>query len=169
MACGIAEARPGGKNVMRDFRLPQSQSGANPCSVSRREPNRRQALYKPTRLMNCIQERLGPIYEVMKNAARSGTDVEALYARAQNLGFSSLHALAAPPAERGPLRTGLSVEDASRTVWVLASPKSGRCCWRMLPGPEWYTKSDTLSAALLPPPDDLAQKPGSRQPKKRAS
>ncbi len=124
--------------------------------MSLREPNRRQALYKFTRLMNCLQERLG------ENAARSETDVEALYARVQNLGFSSLHALAARAAERGPLRTGLSVEDAGRTVWVLASPKSGRCCWRMLPGPECYTKSDTLSAALLPP-DDLAQKPGSRR------
>lgn len=117
------------------------------------EPDRRVALEKFARDMNEIQARVGPIYEAMKNAARSEADVAALYGRAQNNRFRNLQALAQSLAERGPLREGVTVDVAGRTLWVLASPEVRQMLlahagW----SPDRYASwlADTLIAALLP-------------------
>jgi AcrR family transcriptional regulator len=119
------------------------------------EPDRHRALRKFAHHMDAIQDRLGPIYEIMKDAARSEPDVARLYGRAQNNRFGNLEALAARLAEREPLRNGLSVEDAGRTVWVLASPEVRHMLlvhagWTRARYEAWL--GDTLCAALLLPP-----------------
>ena len=74
--------------------------------------------------MTEIQDRLGPIFEVMKSAARVEPDVAELYARAQQHRYANLEVVARTLAERGPLRPGVTVEDAGGTIWVLASPET---------------------------------------------
>jgi TetR/AcrR family transcriptional regulator of autoinduction and epiphytic fitness len=69
-----------------------------------------------------IQERVGPTYEVMKNAARTEADVAELFARAQQNRYTNLKAVTDHLADLGALRDGLTREDAARTLWVLASP-----------------------------------------------
>ena len=104
--------------------------------------------------MDRIQERLGPIYEVMKSAARSEAEVAEVYKGAQTSRFTNLSALAVRLAERGPLRSGLTVEEAARTIWVLASPEARQILLEHAGSSrERYSTwlSETLSAALLPP------------------
>lgn len=119
------------------------------------EPDRWRALHVFAQHMDRILERAGPIHEVMKSAARSDAEVAELYERGQATRSANLEALAARLAERGPLRDGLTVEDAGRTIWVLASKEVRHMLleharW----SPERYAAwlGDTLCAALLPPP-----------------
>ena len=70
-----------------------------------------------------LQERVIPRYEAMKSAARSEPDVVALLVRTQESRLSNLRGVPARLAELGALRSGLSADDATRIVWVLASPE----------------------------------------------
>ena len=117
------------------------------------EPDRRRALGLFAGHITEIQDRLGPIFEVMKSAARTEPDVAELYARAQQHRYANLEALARSLAERGPLRPGVTVEDAGRTIWVLASPETrhmlrAHAGWSAERYRTWL--GDTLAAALLP-------------------
>ena len=125
------------------------------------EPDQHRALEKFAHQMDVIQDRLGAIYDVMKDAARSESDVAALYGRAQHNRYRNLEALAARLAERGPLRAGLSVKDAGRTIWVLASPEVRQMLlvhsgWSRRRYAEWL--ADTLCAALLPAPSRAGER-----------
>ena len=104
-----------------------------------------------------VQERVIPVYEVMKSAARSEPDVAELLARTQAGRLSNVGAVPARLGELGLLRPGLSVEEASRTVWVLTSPEVRQmletfAAW----SPDRYRAwlLDALSAVLLRPPLD---------------
>lgn len=140
-------------------RLVSGAPGAPPVLDSARaqavlaEPDRRRALALFAAHISEVQDRVGPMFEVMRNAARTEPDVAALYARAQQSRYKNLEVMVRKLAERGPLRRGLSVEDAARTAWVLASPEtrqalSTHASW----SPERYQAwlADTLAAALLP-------------------
>lgn len=116
------------------------------------EPDPHRALALFAAHMTQIQDRVGPIMEVMKNAARSEPDVAELYARAQANRFRNLEAVAKKLAEQGALRAGLSIEDAGRTIWVLASPDTRQMLrahagWSAERYQAWLTT--TLAAALL--------------------
>ncbi len=116
------------------------------------EPDPRRALALFARDMSRIQERVGPTYEVMKNAARTEADVAELFARAQQNRFANLAAVAAQLSARGGLRKGLTVEEAGRTIWVLASPEVRQM---LVTHAQWSSEryrvwlEDTLAAALL--------------------
>jgi AcrR family transcriptional regulator len=116
------------------------------------EPDPRRALARFALDMSAIQERVGPIYEVMRSAARTEADVAELFARAQKNRFANLEAVAAHLGDLGALRPGLSVEDAARTIWVLASPEvrqmlGAHAAWPTERYRAWL--EDTLAAALL--------------------
>jgi AcrR family transcriptional regulator len=116
------------------------------------EPDARRALAIFARHMDRIQERVAPIHEVMKSAARTEPEVAELFARAQQNRFANLEALAQRLSERRPLRAGLSVEDAGRTIWVLASPEVRQMLlvhagWSAERYAAWL--AETLVAALL--------------------
>lgn len=101
-----------------------------------------------------VQERVMPMYEVMKSAARSEPDVAELLARTQAGRLSNVGAVPARLAELGALRPGVSVGDASRTVWVLASPEARQMLetfagWSPDRFRAWLL--ETLSAVLLRP------------------
>lgn len=116
------------------------------------EPEPRRAVAAFAEHMAEIQQRVTPTYEVMKSAARTEPDIAELFARAQRNRFSNLEALAQRLAELGALREGLTVEEAGRTIWVLASTEVrqlllGHAAWSSERYRVWL--GNTLAAALL--------------------
>jgi AcrR family transcriptional regulator len=102
-----------------------------------------------------VQERVVPLYEVMKHAARTEPEIAELLARLQQYRYSNLASLAARIDELGALRDGLSVEDAARTLWAIASPEVRQMLltlagWTVEKYRAWL--EDTLDAALLASP-----------------
>ena len=116
------------------------------------DPRRMLALFVAD--LTGIQERVIPTYEVMKNAARTEPDVAELLARMQSYRFSNIETVPAKLVELGTLRPGLSVEDAARTIWALASPEVRQM---LLTFARWSAQryrtwlEETLAAVLLPP------------------
>lgn len=118
------------------------------------EPDPRRALASFAVHMTEIQERVGPVFEVMKHAGRTDTEISELYARAQGNRYQNLEALARMLSERAALRPGLTVEAAGRTIWVLASPETRQMLeahggWSADDYRKWLT--NTLIATLLRP------------------
>lgn len=116
------------------------------------EPDPRRSLALFATHISDIQDRVGPIFQVMQNASRTEADVAELYARAQQNRFANLEVVVRALAERGTLRPGLSVEDGARTLWVLASPDTRQMLrthagWSAERYQTWL--ADTLAAALL--------------------
>lgn len=117
------------------------------------EPDPRRALSLLASDLSAIQERVGPIYEVMKSAARTEAEVAELFARAQHSRYSNLEAVAARLADLGALRHGLTIERAARTIWAIASPEVRQMLatyggWSPERYEDWL--GDVLAAALLP-------------------
>jgi AcrR family transcriptional regulator len=108
-----------------------------------------------------VQERVTPMYEVMKSAARSESDIAELLGRTQAGRFSNVKAVPARLSEIGALRQGFSVDDASWTIWALASPEV-RQMLETFAGwsPDRYRAwlFETLAAVLLQPALDRRSK-----------
>jgi AcrR family transcriptional regulator len=109
--------------------------------------------------MSRVQDRVGPTYEVMKSAARTEPDIAELLARSQQVRFSNMAAVPGRLEELGALRPGLSVEDAARTIWALASPEVRQMLatfagWSPERIRAWL--EETLAAALLRPTSDAS-------------
>lgn len=108
-----------------------------------------------------VQERVIPMYEVMKSAARSESDIAQLLGRTQAGRFANVEAVPARLAEIGALRQKLSVDDASWTIWALASPEV-RQMLETFAGwsPDRYRAwlFETLAAVLLQPELDRRSK-----------
>ncbi|MEZ4438277.1 MAG: helix-turn-helix domain-containing protein [Polyangiaceae bacterium] len=118
------------------------------------EPDPRRALALFAEHMTEIQARVGPLFEVMKHAARTDAEVSELHARAQRSRYQNLEAVARMLDDRGGLRPGLTVASAARTIWVIASPETRQMLeahagWSADDYRTWLT--DTLLAALLAP------------------
>lgn len=86
------------------------------------DPRRALALFAEH--MAEIQARIATTYEVMKTASRTEPDIAEAFAAAQRTRLEMLTKVAAHVARQGGLREGLTVEDAGRTIWVLASPET---------------------------------------------
>jgi AcrR family transcriptional regulator len=100
-----------------------------------------------------VQDRIIPTYEVLKSAARSEPDMAQLLERMQAYRFSNIATIPPRLAELGGLRSGLTLEDASRTVWALASPEVRQMLqsfagWSADRYRAWLL--ETLIAVLLP-------------------
>lgn len=116
------------------------------------EPDARRALAMFVDHLLGVQERAIPMYEVMKHAARAEPEVAELLVRMQQYRYSNLETLAARFGELGVLRDGLSIEDASRTLWTITSPEVRQM---LVAQAGWTTDKyrawleDTLTAVLL--------------------
>jgi AcrR family transcriptional regulator len=109
----LVSGEPGGPPLLQT---------AGPQRVAaERDPRRLLALFVAD--LSEVQERVIPTYEVMRNAARTEPDVAALLVRLQAYRHSNLATIPARLAELGALRPGLSVEEAARTIWAIASPE----------------------------------------------
>jgi len=124
------------------------------------DPRRMLALFVAD--LSGVQERVIPTYEVLKSAARTEPDVAELLARMQSYRFSNIETVPARLVELGALRPGLSVEDAARTIWALASPEVRQLLltfagWSAQRYRAWL--EETLAAVLLPPTSAGSSKP----------
>ncbi len=101
-----------------------------------------------------VQERVGPTYEAVKSAARSEPDLAELLTRLQAYRYSNITTVPARLAELGALRPGLAIDQASRTIWALASTEVRQMLhafagWSADGYRAWLV--DTLAAVLLRP------------------
>ncbi len=110
-----------------------------------------------SRTIRETMERVGPIFEVMRAAAPTEPEIRALlddYLQKRHVGMQ--HFVRAVVAN-GPLRPGLSVEEATDVVWILTSAEVHRLfTWdRSWPGDRyecwlWETLSTLLLANRAP-------------------
>jgi AcrR family transcriptional regulator len=102
--------------------------------------------------VSTIHERARPVDDIMRGAAAVDPDIAALRARMQQGRYENMRQFATWLAANGPLRDGLSVDEAAAIFWAIASPevhgllRSGRG-WT----PERYRKflAATLERTLL--------------------
>jgi AcrR family transcriptional regulator len=101
-----------------------------------------------------VQERVIPTYDVMKSAARTEPDVAQLLVDMQAYRFSNIATIPKKLDALRALRSGLSIDEAARTIWALASPEVRQM---LLTFAGWSVKryrawlEATLVAVLLPP------------------
>jgi AcrR family transcriptional regulator len=70
-----------------------------------------------------ILERARPVDDVMRGAAAVDPDIAALRTRMQEGRYDNMRQLASWLTANGPLRKGMSEEDAAAIVWAVASPE----------------------------------------------
>jgi AcrR family transcriptional regulator len=98
-------------------------------------------------------DRVRPIDDIMRSAASVDPEIEALRSRVQEQRHTNMRRLAGWIAANGPLRGGLSLDDAAAIVWTATSPEVHRLLrgergWPARRYREWL--ADTLIRTLLP-------------------
>lgn len=89
----------------------------------RAERNQVRQLSEFARDVTGIIERVRPVDDIIRGAAAVDADVAALRARVQESRFQSMRKFVSWVAANGPLRGGLTQEDAAAIVWTLTSPE----------------------------------------------
>lgn len=100
-----------------------------------------------------ILERVAPIFEIIRVAAKTEPDIADLLKNMLNNRFQNLTAVAKQLQSLGSLREGLDVLQATETIWVITNPE----IFSLLLTDRGWTKenyvdwlSDTLARLLLP-------------------
>jgi len=117
------------------------------------EHDLRQQLQMFAEDISTILERVSPIFEIMRLAAKTEQDIADLL---QNLLEERLHnmeALVQSLSKHGPLREGLVEAEAAETIWTLTSPEVFRLLtvdrgWSRGQYSQWL--ADALTRLLLP-------------------
>jgi hypothetical protein len=68
-----------------------------------------------------IMSRMTPIFEIMRAAAKTETEIAGMYENILNSRVQGLMAFVRALMENGPLRDDVTAEEAAETVWVLTS------------------------------------------------
>jgi AcrR family transcriptional regulator len=89
----------------------------------RSEPNQRRQLAAFAADVAQILERARPVDDIIRGAAAVDPEIAALRTRMQGLRYKNIRQLASWLASRGPLRGGVTEEEAAAIVWTLASPE----------------------------------------------
>jgi AcrR family transcriptional regulator len=89
----------------------------------RAERNQVRQLSEFARDVTGIIERVRQVDDIIRGAAAVDADVAALRARVQESRFQSMRKFVSWVAANGPLRGGLTQEDAAAIVWTLTSPE----------------------------------------------
>jgi AcrR family transcriptional regulator len=139
----LVSGEPGGTSVLE---TPGAKAAMS-------DPDRRRALASYAHHMRLILARVGPVHEMVKSAARSEPDLAELFEGMQRGRFINMEALARSLLARGPLREGVDLEGAARTIWALSSAEVrqlllGFAGWTEDRYERWL--GETLAAALLP-------------------
>jgi AcrR family transcriptional regulator len=88
----------------------------------RREPSQRRQVAVFGADVARILERVRPVDDIMRGASGVDPEIAALRTRMQGLRYENMRQLVSWLASRGPLRGGISEEEAAAIVWTLASP-----------------------------------------------
>ncbi len=78
--------------------------------------------------------RAQPIDDVIRSAGEVDAEIAAMHAKMHRTRLRNLRGLVEAVASHGPLRSGLDVETATATVWVLAGPETRR---QLVDGAGW--------------------------------
>jgi AcrR family transcriptional regulator len=118
----------------------------------RREPNQRRQVAAFAADVSAIIERARPVDDIIRGAAAVDADIAEFRAKAQEHRFRNMRQLVSWLAANGPLRDGLTEEEAAAIVWTMTSPEVHRLL-RVNRGwtPERYTAwlRDNLTRILL--------------------
>lgn len=119
----------------------------------RREPDQRRQVATFAADITSIIERARPVDDIIRSAAAVDGEVATMRSRLHETRFQNMRQFVAWLAANGPLREGLSEDDAAAIVWSLTSPEMHRLL-RVDRGwsPERYTEwlAETVTRTLLP-------------------
>ncbi len=98
--------------------------------------------------------RMRPIDDVFRSAAAVDDDIAAKWADLHETRWRNLRAAVDAIVAHGPLRDGMTADDAATTIWLLAGPGTHR---QLIDGRGWTEEkyagwlADALEVLLLPP------------------
>jgi AcrR family transcriptional regulator len=95
---------------------------AGPRAVQR-EPDQRAQLAAFAADVSGILERARPVDDIIRGAAAVDADIAALRSEAQAYRYRNMRQLVSWLAAKGPLRDGLSEDDAAAIMWTMTSPE----------------------------------------------
>jgi AcrR family transcriptional regulator len=95
---------------------------AGPQAV-RREPDQRAQLAAFAADVSGILERARPVDDIIRGAAAVDAEIAALRSEAQAYRYRNIRELVSWLASKGPLRRGLTEDDAAAIAWAMASPE----------------------------------------------
>jgi AcrR family transcriptional regulator len=100
-----------------------------------------------------ILDRVAPLFEIMRAAAKTEPEIAALLSRLLDERFRGLAAFVRSLIRHGPLRAGLNETQATEIVWTVASPEVYGLLtidrkWSRQRSAQWL--GDTLARLLLP-------------------
>jgi AcrR family transcriptional regulator len=118
----------------------------------RRETDQRRQLAAFARDLTQIIERAGPVDGIVRGAAAVDADIAEFRVKAQEGRYRNMQQLVSWLAANGPLKAGLTEDDAAAIAWAMASPEVHHML-RVVRGwtPERYTAwlGDGLTRILL--------------------
>lgn len=117
------------------------------------EPDPVLQLYGFARDITSILERVAPVFEVLRMAAKTEPDIAGLLSKLLNERLQNLGVFVQHLADHSPLRPGLDEKQAAEVVWALTSPELYRLLtldrkWTQDRYAQWL--GDTLTRLLLP-------------------
>ncbi|TMD97586.1 MAG: TetR/AcrR family transcriptional regulator [Chloroflexi bacterium] len=124
---------------------------AGPRKV-RAEPSQRKQIASFAADVAEIQERAVPVDDIIRGAAAVDPEIAAFRARMHRFRYDNMRQFVSWLAAKGPLRAGISEEDAAAIVWTLAGPEVHGLLrrdrgWSQDRYVSWL--SDTLARTLL--------------------
>ena len=125
---------------------------AGPQGV-RREPDQRAQLAAFAADVSSIIERARPVDDIIRGAAAVDADIAALRGENEAYRYRNMRQLVGWLAAKGPLREGLTEDDAAAIVWAMTSPEvHGKLRVARGWSPERYTAwlRESLDRILLP-------------------
>ena len=90
------------------------------------EPDQRRQIRLLAKQMRGIQERMGPIWRVMREAERAEPDIASMVQDGIRGRFVGMSQFVVVLCSKGPLREGLTVSVAQETVWAMTSAEVHR-------------------------------------------
>lgn len=123
----------------------------------RQESDQRRQIQRFAHDMRAIMERMSPLFEVMRMAAKTEPDIAALRERLLEERLQGMRQFVAWLATNGPLWQGIAASDVAETVWALSSAEihqllRGDREWSSERYEQWL--SSILTRLLLPSTND---------------
>jgi AcrR family transcriptional regulator len=113
----LLNVRVGGDEAQLDL-----LARAGPQAVQR-EPDQRAQLAAFAADVSSIIERARPVDDIIRSAAAVDADIAALRGENEAYRYRNMRQLVSWLAAKGPLRDGLSEDDAAAIVWAMTSPE----------------------------------------------